>query len=157
MIFKNRDKSTSYKKWISTIRLFIGISLSINSFVVLLGFRTAYGIGSILGFSGSMLLKLWPYYLMILYKKKKDWKNAYKWGRIASKISKPKDILFLNEDIYNFVAKLDFSVCAYHTKKYLECLEINLVILKENKINEENKKIAINNCLFSLNKLKGKI
>jgi hypothetical protein len=58
--------SVEMQKWISTIRLFIGISLSINSFVVLLGFRTAYGIGSILGFSGSMLIKLWPYYLMIL-------------------------------------------------------------------------------------------
>lgn len=58
--------SADLESALSAFRLFVGISLAINSFVILLGLRAAYGIGTILGFSGTMLVQLWPYYLISL-------------------------------------------------------------------------------------------
>lgn len=58
--------SDTMKRSILAIRLFVGISLVINLLVILMGIRSAYGIGSIFGFSGSLLLNLWPYYLISL-------------------------------------------------------------------------------------------
>ena len=55
---------TNLRSSIDVIRLFLGISLAINLFVILMGLRAAHGIGTILGFSGRMLIQLWPYYLM---------------------------------------------------------------------------------------------
>jgi len=60
------EKSDTVKRSILAIRLFVGISLAINILVILLGIRGAYGIGSLFGFSGSLLLNLWPYYLISL-------------------------------------------------------------------------------------------
>jgi len=58
--------SVEIPRSIQAVRLFVSISLAINIFVILLGFRTAYGVGSLFGFSGTMLLQLWPYYLISL-------------------------------------------------------------------------------------------
>ena len=60
------QKTDTVKQSILAIRLFVGISLAINILVILLGIRGAYGIGSLFGFSGSLLLNLWPYYLISL-------------------------------------------------------------------------------------------
>jgi len=49
---------------IETVRLYLLVALTINLAVVIVGVGQAYGLGSLLGFSGSMLLALWPFFLM---------------------------------------------------------------------------------------------
>jgi len=55
---KNEDIS------ISTLRLYLLIALTLNLLVLISGISAAYGVGSVLGFSGRMLLNLWPYFLL---------------------------------------------------------------------------------------------
>ena len=46
---------------ISSIRVFLVVSLIINIWMIIDGMKRAYGVGSILGFSGSRLFRLLPY------------------------------------------------------------------------------------------------
>ena len=55
---KNEDRS------ISTLRLYLLIALTLNLLVLIGGISAAHGVGSVLGFSGRMLLSLWPYFLL---------------------------------------------------------------------------------------------
>lgn len=50
---------------ISSSRLLLLVSVILNIWAIIDGMRKAYGIGSVLGFSGSMLIRLWPYALML--------------------------------------------------------------------------------------------
>jgi len=50
---------------ISSIRTFLMVSIILNFWVVFVGMKAAYGTGSVFRFSGSMLIKLWPYFLML--------------------------------------------------------------------------------------------
>jgi hypothetical protein len=50
---------------ISSIRILLLVSIILNIWAIVDGMRNAYGIGSVLGFSGSMLIRLWPYALML--------------------------------------------------------------------------------------------
>ena len=63
---EHRQHLGIYRKYVSVadIRLFLLISLTLNLIVILVGFRRAYGVGSIFGFSGSRILALWPYFLL---------------------------------------------------------------------------------------------
>ena len=49
---------------VSIIRLFLWIALFINGIPAIVGLKNAWGLGSILGFSGSMLLALWSCFLI---------------------------------------------------------------------------------------------
>ena len=53
--FEQRKSST-----VSFVRLFLWIALFINGIPAVVGLKNAWGLGSLLGFSGSMLLALWP-------------------------------------------------------------------------------------------------
>ena len=50
---------------ISSPRIVLLVSIILNIWAIGDGLRRAYGIGSVLGFSGSMLIRLWPYALML--------------------------------------------------------------------------------------------
>ena len=49
---------------VSYFRLFLWIGLLINGIPSIIGLKNAWGLGSLLGFSGSMLLALWPCFLI---------------------------------------------------------------------------------------------
>ncbi len=59
-IKKNPDTKIN----ILSIKFFLMVSLILNIWVIISGMSRAYGIGSVFGFSGSMLLDLWPYALL---------------------------------------------------------------------------------------------
>jgi hypothetical protein len=56
---KQRKNST-----VSVVRLFLWITLFINGIPAIVGLKNAWGLGSFFGFSGSMLLVLWPCFLI---------------------------------------------------------------------------------------------
>lgn len=61
----NSEQSGSFKP-IRTVRLYLLIGITIDAVVILVRARDAYGLGSIFGFSGSILLSSWPYCLYFL-------------------------------------------------------------------------------------------
>ena len=52
---------------LSVLRLYLLISLFLNLLVLITRIPNAYGVGSIFGFSGSMLLDLWPYFILSVF------------------------------------------------------------------------------------------
>lgn len=68
------------------------------------------------------------YYLIKLYNKLKEYNSAYLIAENSLKISYPKDILFIDKSIYNYLLLLEVSVTFYWMKKYSEALNYCLQI-----------------------------
>jgi len=62
---KNFKKKPDSRIDIPSIRLILLFSIILNFWTIVVGMRRAYGIGSVFGFSGKMLLDLWPYALLL--------------------------------------------------------------------------------------------
>lgn len=71
------------------------------------------------------------YFLANLYRLKGDFKTGYKIAKIGASIPPSKDVLFVQNWIYDYGLPLELSVNAYWTGRYNECKKISQQLLKK--------------------------
>jgi phosphorylcholine metabolism protein LicD len=86
----------------------------------------------------------------------KEYQQGYMFAKKGLEIPYPKDILFINKDIYDYELLFEKSICSYHVGKiqeaYDECKKLMTLNLPENYRNQNRENIQ-----FSERKLFGKI
>jgi glycosyltransferase involved in cell wall biosynthesis len=71
------------------------------------------------------------YKLMNAARREGDFQTGYEIGLVATTIPLSKDILFLENWMYQYGVLLEHSICAYWIGKYEECQQISLKILAQ--------------------------
>lgn len=71
------------------------------------------------------------YHLANLYRLKEDFKTGYKIAKIGTSMPPSKDVLFVQNWIYEYGLPLELSVNAYWIGKYKECKKISQQLLKK--------------------------
>jgi glycosyltransferase involved in cell wall biosynthesis len=92
------------------------------------------------------------YHMMKLFEREGNFNSGYLIGKIAQTIPPSKDLLFVQNWIYEYGMPLELSVCAYWIGKYEECQEISVNLLKKD-LPENIKEITENNLAFANDKL----
>ena len=97
------------------------------------------------------------YHLALLCRLRKEYQQAYLFAKKALEIPYPKDILFINRDVYEYELLFEKSISAYYIGKYQEaydeCKKIMTIPGIPESIADQNKK----NIQFSEKKLFGKV
>ncbi len=92
-----------------------------------------------------------------IYNHKKDFQNAYRYGKMAEKISYPeKCILFIFKDVYDYKIKDELAISAYYVGKYHESYSINKKLLESDLVPKEDKKRIETNLKLVVEKLNQK-
>jgi len=78
---------------------------------------------------------------------------AYLFAREAVAISRPPDILFVDEGTYTWRAKDEYSIACYWTGRYEESMRVCKELLASGALPEEQRKRVTENLNFSLQKL----
>jgi len=74
-----------------------------------------------------------PYYHLSNYlRSKKDFENAFKVAEIGSNIPLCREILFVQDWMYEYGCLLEYSVSAYWSGRYAECQQSSLQLLQRN-------------------------
>lgn len=90
-----------------------------------------------------------------LYRKKENNKKALEYGMIIHRMPLTTDILFVNNHIQNYLILDLLFMISYHLKRYKTALRLGLELLLK-KESEPQKPRIIQNCMFALEKMKGK-
>lgn len=93
------------------------------------------------------------HYLSQYYRKQKEYAAGYVVAKTALTIPFPKDILFVENWIYDFGNLLELSICAYWIGKYSESQEASQKILALSNLPNEIKDCAQRNLNFAQEKL----
>ena len=72
------------------------------------------------------------YYIARYFRIKEDFNSGYLTAKLAQTVPISQDILFVQQWMYDYGVQLELSVCAYWIKKYEECQQISLDLLKIN-------------------------
>lgn len=98
-----------------------------------------------------------PLYELIKYcREHKKYHQGYLFGKVAMEISRPKDLLFIHNNLYDYCLADQYSLCAYYSGHYQVSKDVTLKILKEKKYPPEHEERYKTNLRFSLNQLKAK-
>lgn len=95
------------------------------------------------------------YFLANLYRAKGDFKTGYKIAKIGASIPPSKDVLFVQDWIYDYGLPLEVSVNAYWTGRYKECKKISQQLLKKD-LSEDVRSCVQANLNFAEEKLREK-
>ena len=72
---------------------------------------------------------------LAMYMREQDRVAAgYPFARLASKIPRPNDILFIDDSVYAWRAKDEHAIAAYWTGRYEEAFRLNAELLEEGKL-----------------------
>ena len=93
------------------------------------------------------------YILMNHYVRNKNNKLAYKWGKIAIRMPKMTDILFINENIHDYLLPDEFFMCCYRIGKYEEALGVGLNLLASGKMPKGYYDRIVDNCKWAYKKM----
>ena len=95
-----------------------------------------------------------PLYRMVnLFRRKREFEKGYKLAEIASTISRPSDVLFVEDWVYDYGIDLERSICAYWMGNYQECQDICLQILGKSDLPESVRDCVTRNLEFSNSRL----
>ncbi len=89
------------------------------------------------------------YHLMFALRHEEEYQEGYEIGEVAIEVPLSKDILFLDNWIYDYGILLEYSICAYWIGKYEECQKISLQILAKPKIPNNVRECVENNLGFA--------
>lgn len=88
-----------------------------------------------------------------LYRQKEQYSVAYLFAERAARISKPKDILFLDESCYDWRALDELSIASYYVGAFAQAEQLGQRLLTEGKLPERERPRVEENLKFSLKKL----
>jgi tetratricopeptide (TPR) repeat protein len=94
------------------------------------------------------------YKLSVLCRIQKEYNQAYIFAKKGLEIEYPKDLLFIEKSIYNYLLRFEKSISAYWINKYQEAYEDCRILTKVEKIDEQIKKQNLINMQYSEKKLK---
>lgn len=93
------------------------------------------------------------YYMANHYRTKENYVLGYLMASIAVKIPMPKDILFVQQWMYDYGALLELSICAYWIGKYEECAQICHTLLTKPNLPKNIQECVERNLAFANSKL----
>jgi len=82
--------------------------------------------------------------LIMLCRKLKEFNQAYLFAKKTIEISYPKDLLFIEKQIYNFRILDELAIAAYWIKHYRECKQLCKILLKKELPKEDRIRIESN-------------
>lgn len=97
------------------------------------------------------------YFLAAYLRKKEDFDLAYQVATLGMTVANSKDILFVQQWIYDYGMALELSACAYWVGRYEECQKICLELLKNDRISPQHRAIIQNNLDWANKNLLNKI
>lgn len=93
------------------------------------------------------------YHMARLYRAKKDFSIAYQIASLAHALPLSKDMLFVEQWMYDYGIALEISVSAFWIGKYEECQRLSLELLKRKDLPTEIKNLVEGNLAFANAKL----
>lgn len=97
------------------------------------------------------------YFLAVYLREKGHYKLAYHIAKIGLTVPPSKDILFVQQWIYDYGMALELSACSYWAGHYEESQKLSQELLKNKHVSPENRVIVQNNLDFANKKLCEKI
>ncbi len=97
------------------------------------------------------------FYLANYYRKAKEFEKGFQVSKVAMTIPIPNEILFVEYWAYNYGIPLEYSICAYWTERYEECIKTSTDILQKNDIPENVRETVQRNLGFAREKIIEKI
>lgn len=94
------------------------------------------------------------YYLANYYRKKDDFAACYAISKFGMQIAYPKDLLFVEQWIYDYGLLLENSVAAYWLGKYEECKQVSKKILEAQELPDFVKLQVEKNIAYAEEKLR---
>lgn len=93
------------------------------------------------------------YYIARNFRVKEDFNSGYLAAKVALTVPVSKDILFVQQWMYDYGVLLELSICAYWLEKYEECQQISLDLLKRSNLPPNVRTCVENNLGFANAKL----
>jgi glycosyltransferase involved in cell wall biosynthesis len=94
------------------------------------------------------------YYIANYYRETKNYHLGYLAAKLANSFPVSKDILFVQQWMYDYGVPIELSVCAYWLGKYEECKQISVeLLLKKDKLPPDVRTLVEKNLAFANEKL----